>query len=172
MTTGEDQPKALVGNLLHVISQAFERAQLLGLSRLDSSNAFSSQPIDCLVACRENDPARGIVRDPTGRPGAQGLHEGLLDSLFSQVEAAGRSNQGRDRPSRLAPEQEVEILTWVARGVSLPVGRGSPERGVARSFRSTRRDTGHLLLSPRRGLRPREGNSRRAAPSSPQMVHR
>src|SRR6476620_4728419 len=159
MTTGEDQPKALVGNLLHVISQVFEPAQLLGLSRLDSSDAFPSQPINCLVACRENDPTRGVVRDPAGRPGTQGLHEGLLDSLFSQIEAAGRSNQGRNRPSRLTPAQEVEILTWVSLGVSFPVGRGSLELGAARSCRSTRRDSGHLLLSLRRGSRPREGNS-------------
>jgi hypothetical protein len=34
-----------------------------------------------------------------------------LDSLFGQLEAASGANQGRDRPSRLATEQEVEVLT-------------------------------------------------------------
>src|SRR4051812_33911303 len=99
MTAGEDQPKALVGDLLHVISQAFECAELLGLCCLDSSDAVPSQAIDRLVACREHDPARWVVRDSAGRPGTQGLDEGILDRLLSQVEVAGRSNQGRDRPS-------------------------------------------------------------------------
>jgi len=41
----------------------------------------------------------------------QGLDEGILNSLFGKIEAAGRSNQGRDRPTGLTPEQEVEVLT-------------------------------------------------------------
>lgn len=172
MAAREDQSKALVGNLLHVGSQPLECAQLLGLTCLESSDALPAQPIDRLVACGEDDPARGIVRYPSRWPGAKSLYECVLNSLFGQIEAASRSNQGRDRPSRLATEQEVEVLTCVDRGVSLPVGQGSPEPDGARWCRMLLPGSGHLLQSPRRGLRHPAGSSRRAALSSPRKVHR
>ena len=104
MTTREDQPEALVGDQLHVVSQPLERAQLLSLPRLDSSHAFASQLIDRLIARSEDDPTRGVVRHSPLRPSAQSLHECVLHRLFGQIEAASRSDQSCDRPSRLTAE--------------------------------------------------------------------
>ena len=115
MATREDQPEALVGDLLRVVSQPLERAQFLSLSCFDSSHAFASQPIDRLVARSEDDPPRGVVRDSLLRPGAQSLHERVLYRLFGQVEASGSADQSRDRPSRLTAEQEVDVGACIGR---------------------------------------------------------
>jgi hypothetical protein len=115
MATREDQPEALIGDLLRVVSQTLERAQFPGLLGLERSKAFASQTIDGLIAGGENYPACRIVRNAPGRPGVQSLDKSVLDCLLSQVKTAGRSDQGRDRPSRLVAEQEVEVFTSVGR---------------------------------------------------------
>jgi hypothetical protein len=119
MAAGEDQPKALVRDLVHVISQALQRPELLSLSGLDCSHPLASQPINRPVAGRGDDPCRRIVGDTAHRPGAERLFEGVLDSLFSQVEAAGGPDQRRDRPSRLAAEQEVDVPACLVRASAL-----------------------------------------------------
>jgi hypothetical protein len=115
MATREDQPEALIGDLLRVVSQPLECVQFGSLLSFDGSDTFASQAIDRFVASGENNPSCRVVRNAPCRPGMQSLHECVLDRLFSQVEAAGRSDQGRDRPSRLAAEQEVEIFTSIGR---------------------------------------------------------
>jgi hypothetical protein len=115
MATREDQPKPLVRDLLDVVSQALERAQLRSFLGFDRSDAFPSQAIDRLIAGSEDDPSCRVVRNAPCRPGTQSLDECVLDRLLSEVEAARRSDQGRDRPSRLAAEQEVEVFTGLGR---------------------------------------------------------
>jgi hypothetical protein len=115
MATREDQPKTLIRDLLDVVSQTLERAQLRSFLSFESPDAFASQAIDRLIAGSEDNPTCGVVRNAPGRPSAQSLNECFLNCLFSQIEAAGCSNQGRDRPSRLVAEQEVEVSTGIDR---------------------------------------------------------
>jgi hypothetical protein len=115
MATREDQPKTLVRDLLDVVSQTLEGAQLRGFLSFESPDAFTSQAIDRLIAGSEDNPSCRVVRNAPCRPRTQSLNERFLDCLFSQVEAAGCSNQGRDRPSRLVAEQEVEVFTGIGR---------------------------------------------------------
>lgn len=115
MATGEDQPEALVRDPLDVVSQALERAQLRSFLSFESADAFPSQAIDRLIAGSEDNPSCWVVRNAPCRPSTESLNECFLDGLFSQVEAAGCSNQGCDRPSRLAAEQEVEVVTGFGR---------------------------------------------------------
>jgi hypothetical protein len=82
MTAREDQPEAFVGDLLDVVSQPLERAQLLSFTGLGGSNAFASQAINRLVPGGEDDPCCGVVGHSPLRPSTQGLHECVLDRLF------------------------------------------------------------------------------------------
>ena len=120
MATGEDQTESLVRDLLHVISQRRERAELLGLRRLAEPDLIAAQPVDRSVASGGDDPCSRVVGDAPLRPGADRLLEGFLDRLLRQVEAAGRADQGRDRPPRLAAEQAVDVPARIDRGVSRP----------------------------------------------------
>ncbi len=120
VATGEDQTESLVRDLLHVISQRRERAELLGLRRLAEPDLIAAQPVDRSVASGGDDPRSRVVGDAPLRPGADRLLERFLDRLFRQVEAAGRSDQGRDRPPRLAAEQAVDVPARIDRGVSRP----------------------------------------------------
>lgn len=121
MATGEDQSEALVGYLLHVVSQRFERPQLLSLPFFDGSNAFASEAIYRLVASGEDDPGPWIMRNSSLRPSSQRLQECVLNGVFGQIEAARRSDESRDRPSRLMAKQAVEVEPRVSRG-SQPCG--------------------------------------------------
>jgi hypothetical protein len=70
MATGEDQSEALVGHLLHIVSQRLERPQLLSLSFLDRPNAFASEAIYRLIASGEDNPGARIMRNSSLRPGS------------------------------------------------------------------------------------------------------
>ena len=128
MAAREDQPQTLVGDLVYVVSQRLERPELLSLSCLNCSDPLPSHAIDRPVASRGDDPSRRVGRDFPYWPGAERLHECVLDSLFGEVEAACRPDQGRDRPSRLAAEQEVDVPACLARASALRLSRELLER--------------------------------------------
>jgi hypothetical protein len=92
MTTREDQPEALVGDVLQVVSQHLKHAELLSLLFFDGSHALASQAIDRSITGCSDDPCRGIVWDSLRWPGAKRLYESVLDSLFGQIKAPGRSD--------------------------------------------------------------------------------
>src|SRR6188472_963333 len=119
MTTGEDQAEALVGDFVDIVNQGRKRPELLGLFCLHRSEAVASQAINCAVPGRGDDPRRRIIRDAARRPSAERLFEGVLDSLLSQVEAAGRTDKGGDRPPRLMAEQEVDVPDLIVRASAL-----------------------------------------------------
>ena len=119
MTTGEDQPETLVRDLTHIVNQGLQRPELLSLFRLHRSYPVASQTIDRAVTGCGDDPRRRIIRNATRRPSAERLLECVLDSLLSQVEAAGRSNKGGDRPPRLMAEQEVDVPALIVRASAL-----------------------------------------------------
>jgi hypothetical protein len=132
MATGKDQPEAFIRDLLYVISQRLERVQLRSLLSFRGSHAFASQAIDRLIAGGENNPSCGVVRNTSCGPDMESLDKCVLDRLFGQVETAGRANQGRDRPSRLAAEQEVDVVTRIGRGISSAVDPGTPRSDATR----------------------------------------
>jgi hypothetical protein len=171
MATGEDQSEALVGYLLHVVSQRLERPQLLSLSFFDSSNAFASEAIYRLVSSGEDDPGTWIMRNSSLGPGSQGLQECVLNGVFGKIEAARRSDKSRDRPSRLTAKQAVDVKVRVSRGLRPAVGSETPGSDATRSCRTLHRDNGFRPRSPRQDWQHPAGSTRRAAPWSPQRVH-
>ena len=54
--------------------------------------------------------APGLSGSAVARPALERDHERVLDRLLGEVEVAEDADQGRDRPSRLAPEQAVDDL--------------------------------------------------------------
>ena len=164
MAAGEDQPEPLVRNLLVVRSQHLKCPDLFSLYLLDGSHTPASEAIDRPIAGRSGDPRAGVVRKSPLWPGAKRLLERILDSFLQQVEAAGRPDQGRDRPARLMAEQVVEVPACLGRCLSPLAGLGSPGSVAARSCRTLRRDSGCPPRSPRLHWRGRARSSRRAAP--------
>jgi hypothetical protein len=169
MAAREDQPQPLVGNLLVIRSQHAQRPDLFGQRLLDGPHAPASEAIDRPIAGRSDDPRPRVVGHSPLRPSTKRLLKGLLDSFFSQVEAAGHADQGRDRPARLAAEQEVDVPDCLGRRLSPAADPGTPGAVAARSCRTLRRDSGFQLRSLRRRWRGRASSSRRAALSSPRM---
>ena len=112
VAAGEDQPQAVVGELVGVTARSSPSARAArarpASSVFASSVALAAQAVDRAVAGDARDPGAGIVRHAVARPALEGDDEGVLDRLLGEVEVAEDADQGRDRPSRLAPEQAVE----------------------------------------------------------------
>jgi hypothetical protein len=110
MAAREDQPQAVVGELLHVcllfleLQCSTEQLALLGEA------ALAAQPVDRAVAGRGQDPRGGAGGHAGRRPALRRHRECVLHRLLGEVEIAEEADEGGDRPSRLAPEQAVEIL--------------------------------------------------------------
>ena len=64
MTAREDQPQALVGDLVYVVRQFLQRPELLSLLRFDCSNPLTSETIDRSVPGRGDDPPRRVFGIP------------------------------------------------------------------------------------------------------------
>ena len=112
VAAGEDQPQAVVGELLALHGlllclrpQPLEAGEDLGLHL---ERALAAQPVDRAVAGDPGDPGARVVGQPVARPSFERNHEGVLNRLLGEVEVAEDADQARDRPPRLASEQAVE----------------------------------------------------------------
>lgn len=65
------------------------------------SQRFPTQPVDCAVLGRGDDPTGRAGWYPRARPAADRFDERLLHSLFGDVDVAESPNQGGDGPARL-----------------------------------------------------------------------
>ena len=111
MTTREDEPEAVVGNVAHVglvsleflkLGQASDRLGLL------LQLAVSPQAIYGAVTGRCCYPGGRIIGNAPNGPSAEGIEERLLDGLLGEIEIPEDANEGRDRPSLLLAEQAVD----------------------------------------------------------------
>jgi hypothetical protein len=99
VAAGEEQPQAIVRDLVHVVSHRLELGDLRGGRRLLASDPLASQPIDRPVARRREQPRRRVLRDATAGPVAERLLAGLLPGLLGEVEVVRDADQGRDGAS-------------------------------------------------------------------------
>ena len=139
MAAGEDQPQAVVRELivptLRIVRRA-ERLQALEDGPLLEQRALAAQAIDRLVAGDAGDPGAGVVRRAVARPALEGHHERLLHRLLGEVEVAQHADQRRDRPSRLVPEQAVDDGDRIGRGLAGPGRRAAGRSYEASAFAS------------------------------------
>jgi hypothetical protein len=111
VAAGEEQPQPVVRQrAVGQVVVGLSRHQQLELLQLLLVAALPAQAVDRAVAGGAHDPGAGVVRQPVARPALERHHEGLLDRLLGEVEVGEDADQGRHRPSRLAPEQAVGDL--------------------------------------------------------------
>jgi hypothetical protein len=85
-----------------------QRFELVEDRLLLPQRPLSPEPVDRLVPGDPGDPRTGVGRYAVPRPALEGDDERFLDRLLGVVEVAENANEGRDRPSRLVPEQTVD----------------------------------------------------------------
>ncbi len=159
MAAGEDQPQPVVGDRAHRRASSPSSAapgasaparQLLLVAR--GRGGCGRSPCCARVVTIH---AAGLARHAVARPALERDHERVLHRLLGEVEVAEHADQGGDRPSRLAPEQAVDV----------PAGRGRYARGLrprwcaARSRRPRSPSPGRTSTAPsghRDLLRPPE----------------
>ena len=110
VTAGEQQSQAVVGDLVHVVSQRLEVGDLRGGRDLVATDAIPAEPVDRAVACRREQPRGGVVGHPALRPDPKGLFAGVLPGLLRQIEVVDRPDQRRHRATRVQAERAVDDL--------------------------------------------------------------
>ena len=118
------------GNASGSASSLLRRAQTLErleLGALGLQRALAAQAVDRLVARDPRDPGAGVVRDAVARPALERDDERLLHRLLGGVEVAEDADQGRDRPSRLVPEQAVDDDLIAYELASAAAGSSAPK---------------------------------------------
>ena len=116
MAAGEDQPQPIVGvgdvRIIGIgrLGGRLEPRETLEDPSLVGEIALAAKPVDGAVSGDPRDPGSRIGRRPVARPALQRSRERVLDGVLGGVEIAEDSNQDRDRPSRLTPEQAVDLI--------------------------------------------------------------
>ena len=111
MAAGEDEPEAIVEDLVGIVVR-----RLVGAGRLGGGVGVqllieprpAPDPIDGLVAGRLDDPGAGKLGHAGGRPLVDRHREGLLGGFFGHVEIADESDQGGDDPAPVGPVDCVD----------------------------------------------------------------
>ncbi len=133
MTAGEDQPQAVVGDLVALVEQLWHRFLVrVGPSRLAAdlleqlrASAGPPQPVDGPVGGDGRQPCPGALRDAVGLPAPQRLRERLLRALLGQVPVPGPPDQRGDDAAPLLAEGRVHRVLDSRGRHSLANGRTS-----------------------------------------------
>ena len=111
MATGEDQPEAIVRDLaglqLARIDHAVPGRRSNGL-QLGCVAGASSQAVDCLVACRLDDPRARMRGHPGLGPLGDRGRKRLLRDVFGQIEVAQHTDQCGNDPAPVGPVQRFD----------------------------------------------------------------
>src|SRR3954453_19809500 len=78
MAACEQQPQAVIRDLVHVVSQRLELGDLHRGGRLLTADAFGAEPVDRTVARGREQPRGGVARHAALRPRPERLLAGLL----------------------------------------------------------------------------------------------
>ena len=116
VTAGEDQPQAVVLDLVGLIEQLRHRFLIgvglrerlaAGLLQQLHAAGGAPQPVDRAVAGDGRQPGAGALRDAVDRPAPQRLRERLLGALLGQVPVAGPPDQRGDDAAPLLAEGSI-----------------------------------------------------------------
>ena len=112
VATGENQPKAIVGNLAGVVIRRLDGGDQAAGSAYSTFQLFPGQrpmpnAVDGFVPGRLDNPGAGEFRYAGDRPLVHGSRKSFLRRLFRQVEVADEPDQGGDDP---APIRAVYFL--------------------------------------------------------------
>ena len=112
VAAGEEEPQAVVGYRAHVVLPLV--SLLTGQERPEVPELALVVPVtpdavDGPVARRSDDPGGRVRGHPVPGPALERDHEGILHRLLGEVEVAENADERGDRPSRLAPEQAVDV---------------------------------------------------------------
>ena len=117
MTAGEDQPQAVVLDLIGLFQQLRHRILIrfglrerlaAGLLEQLGAPRTAPQPVDRTVAGDSRQPGAGALRDAVHRPPPERLRERLLRALLGQIPVAGPPDQRGDDAAPLLAEGCVE----------------------------------------------------------------
>src|SRR5579859_3848364 len=96
MAAGENQPKAIVGDLGGVVIGLFtltDETRSSVRSQLFLKTSLTTDAVDSLVAGRLDNPGAGNVGHARFAPLGHGGRESFLRALFGQVKVANEPNQ-------------------------------------------------------------------------------
>ena len=111
MATGEDEPQAIVGNLVGIVVRLLGHVGRLGRGvrvELLLEPRPAADPVDRLVARRLDDPRARELGDTGGRPLVDRGREGSPGGLFRHVEIADEADQCGHDPAPVGPIDRVD----------------------------------------------------------------
>ena len=111
MAAGEDQPEAVVGDLVRVVVGFVDGSGRLGHGvhvQLLLEPCPAPDTVDGLVEGRLDDPGSRELGHAGGRPLVDRRHEGLLGRLFRRIEIADEPDHGGDDPAPVGPIDGVD----------------------------------------------------------------
>jgi hypothetical protein len=107
VTCGEDQPEQVVADVVVEVGGDVRvdarRHGAADLRQLLPVGALPAQQVDGAMLGRGDQPGRGMLRDPLGRPLLQGDDHGVLGQFLGQPDVADDPGQRGDDARRLEP---------------------------------------------------------------------
>ena len=108
MAAGEDQAQQIVPHG-HRVREGIDDGHRTGL--LPEPLRLAADDVDGPVARRDHEPGAGILGHAVAWPGFQGAHDGVLDGVFGEVDAAGDADERGQDPGALLPDQARDRVT-------------------------------------------------------------